>query len=47
MSRLALLLLGVAGALVGLAGEAVAFGWYDPRRWLPDLMGVDRLGVPG
>jgi hypothetical protein len=27
MSRLALLLLGVAGALVGLAGEAVVFGW--------------------
>jgi signal transduction histidine kinase len=37
MSRLALLLLGVAGALVGLAGEAVAFGWDDPRHWVPDL----------
>jgi signal transduction histidine kinase len=37
MSRLALLLLGVAGVLVGLAGEAVAFGWDDPRHWVPDL----------
>jgi hypothetical protein len=38
MSRLALLLLGAAGALVGLAGEAAAFGWDDPRHWLPDLV---------
>jgi signal transduction histidine kinase len=38
MSRLALLLLGAAGALVGLAGEAAAFGWDNPRHWLPDLV---------
>jgi hypothetical protein len=37
MSRLALLLLGVAGALLGLTAERAAFGWDDPRHWLPDL----------
>jgi signal transduction histidine kinase len=37
MSRLALLLLGVAGALLGLTAEWAAFGWDDPRHWLPDL----------
>lgn len=24
--------------IVGLAGEAVAFGWREPQRWLPDLL---------
>jgi signal transduction histidine kinase len=40
MSRRALLL-GAAGAAavpVGLAAEYAAFGWDEPRRWIPDLM---------
>jgi len=37
MSRPVLLLLAVAGTLLGLAAEWVAYGWDDPRRWIPDL----------
>jgi signal transduction histidine kinase len=37
MSRPILLLLAVAGALLGLAAAWVAFGWDDPRHWVPDL----------
>ena len=37
MIRPVLLLLAVAGALLGLAAEWVAFGWDDPRHWVPDL----------
>lgn len=33
-----LLLLGAAGMVVGVAAEWVAFGWYRPGRWLPDLI---------
>jgi signal transduction histidine kinase len=32
------LLLGAAGALVGVAAEQAAFGWSEPLRWLPDLV---------
>ena len=31
-------LLWPAGALLGLAAEWVAFGWDDPRHWIPDLV---------
>src|SRR5918994_1260533 len=30
--------LGIAGALVGVAAEQVAFRWSDPLRWGPDLL---------
>jgi signal transduction histidine kinase len=31
-------LLWPAGALLGLGAEWVAFGWDDPRHWIPDLV---------
>jgi hypothetical protein len=37
MGRPVLLLLAAAGTLLGLAAEWVAYGWDDPRRWIPDL----------
>lgn len=37
MSRPVLLLLAAAGTLLGLAAEWVAYGWDDPRHWIPDL----------
>jgi CheY-like chemotaxis protein len=37
MSRLGLLVLATTGALLGLIAERVAFGWDDPRHWVPDL----------
>ncbi len=30
-------LVGLAGVALGLTAEWVAFGWSDPRRWIPDL----------
>lgn len=38
-------LLGAAGASLGLAAECIAFGLDDPRSWVPDLGGwlSDRL----
>jgi signal transduction histidine kinase len=32
------MLLWPAGALLGIAAEWVAFGWDDPRHWIPDLI---------
>jgi signal transduction histidine kinase len=37
MRRTALLLVGLAGLLLGPAAEAVAYDWGEPRRWVPDL----------
>jgi signal transduction histidine kinase len=36
--RRSALLLGPAGVALGLAAEAVGFGWGDPRHWIPDLV---------
>jgi signal transduction histidine kinase len=36
--RLRTLLLGIAGAIVGVAAEQVAFQWSEPLRWGPDLL---------
>ena len=36
MGRLARLL-WLAGFAIGIAAESVAFGWVEPRRWVPDL----------
>jgi signal transduction histidine kinase len=32
------LLLWPAGAVLGIAAEWIAFGWGDPRHWVPDLV---------
>jgi signal transduction histidine kinase len=36
--RRPVLLVGVAGLGLGLAAEAIAFGWDDPGHWIPDLV---------
>lgn len=38
MRRIGLLLWLAAAFVVGLAAEWVAFGWSDPRQWIPDLV---------
>jgi signal transduction histidine kinase len=38
MRRTALVLAAAAGVALGLGAEAAAFGWGDPRRWIPDLV---------
>ena len=37
MSRLGLLVVGAAAALLGLVAEWASFRWDDPRHWVPDL----------
>ena len=36
--RATVALVALAAVLVGLASEAVAFGWRSPARWIPDLV---------
>src|SRR5262245_56683320 len=36
--RPAALIVLVGGALLGLTAEAVAYGWIEPARWVPDLL---------
>jgi signal transduction histidine kinase len=33
-----LVLIGAGSVALGLVAERVAFGWDDPRRWIPDLV---------
>jgi len=40
------LILVSAGLAVGVAAERAAFGWDDPRRWVPDLVvGLTLVGA--
>jgi hypothetical protein len=36
--RRPVLAVGVAGLVLGVAAEDVAFGWSDPGHWIPDLL---------
>jgi signal transduction histidine kinase len=38
MLRIGLLLWAAAAVVLGLTAEWVAFGWSDPRQWIPDLI---------